>query len=315
MAMFSVDADAAQRMIDYSGLQVCRYLPGRAIVVLILMHYIDGDLGQYHEFSTSVMVNPPGSNATGPRALQSAGAFIHHMLVDQEFTLEAGRKIWGYPKVMADFTIRDGRQFGFDCSIDGQLVIGMEFRPGLPIPSAFTPAPAGAAHLLASATASPRETAFEITLGGVRYRLGGVRLRLGDHPYAKELASLGLPKRAMMSSSADNVQMTFGDAQEISMTTTKPDVDLTDGAFYAGDSRPCLPLDAGERAGLPGPQRSGRRVDVSGRDRRRAQSRVVLERRRHPPRPAGRRDDDRDGRSRNICCGASSSTPASPASA
>ena len=27
-AMFSVDADAAQRMIDYSGLQVCRYLPG-----------------------------------------------------------------------------------------------------------------------------------------------------------------------------------------------------------------------------------------------------------------------------------------------
>ena len=47
MAMFSVDADAAQRMIDYSGLQVCRYLPGRAIVVLMLMHYIDGDLGQY----------------------------------------------------------------------------------------------------------------------------------------------------------------------------------------------------------------------------------------------------------------------------
>ena len=28
MAMFSVDADAAQQMIDYSGLQVCRYLPG-----------------------------------------------------------------------------------------------------------------------------------------------------------------------------------------------------------------------------------------------------------------------------------------------
>jgi hypothetical protein len=50
----------------------------------------------------------------------------------------------------------------------------------------------------------------------VRTRLGGVRVRLGDHPYAKELASLGLPKRAMLSSSAQNVQMTFGDAQEIS---------------------------------------------------------------------------------------------------
>ena len=60
------------------------------------------------------MVNPPGSTASGPRALQSAGAFIHHMPVDQAFTLEAGTKIWGYPKVMADFNVREGRQFGFD---------------------------------------------------------------------------------------------------------------------------------------------------------------------------------------------------------
>ena len=64
MAMFSVDADAAQRLIDYSGLQVCRYLPGRGIAVLMLMHYIDGDLGRYYEFGTSIMVNPPGSAAS-----------------------------------------------------------------------------------------------------------------------------------------------------------------------------------------------------------------------------------------------------------
>ncbi len=61
-----------------------------------------------------------------------------------------------------------------------------------------------------------RETRFEFTLDGVRTRFGGVRVRLGDHPYAKELASLRLPKRAMLSSSAQNVQLTFGDAQEIS---------------------------------------------------------------------------------------------------
>ena len=93
MAMFSVDADAAQQLIDHSGLQVCRYLPGRAIVVLMLMHYIDGDLGQYLEYGTNVMVNPPGSNASGPRALQHARAFIHHLPVDQAFTLEAGQTI------------------------------------------------------------------------------------------------------------------------------------------------------------------------------------------------------------------------------
>src|ERR1700751_839877 len=133
MAMFSVDTDAAQHLIDYSGLQVCRFLPGRAVVVLMLMHYVDGDLGQYYEYGTNVMVNPPGSDASGPRALQSAGAFVHHLPVDQAFTLEAGTTIWGYPKVMADFTVREGRQIGFDVSIDGQLAVGMEFRPGLAI--------------------------------------------------------------------------------------------------------------------------------------------------------------------------------------
>jgi hypothetical protein len=215
MAMFSVDADAAQQLIEYSGLQVCRYLPGRAIVVLMLMHYIDGDLGQYLEYGTNVMVNPPGSSASGPRALQHAGAFIHHLPVDQAFTLEAGQRIWGYPKVMADFTVRDGRQFGFDVSIDGQLAVGMEFRPGLPIPSAFT------SHPQAHPTYSyrdgvVRETVGEMTLSGVRYRPDGARVWLGDHPYAKELASLGLPKRAMVSSSAANVEMSFGDAEEVS---------------------------------------------------------------------------------------------------
>jgi hypothetical protein len=216
MAMFSVDADAAQRLIDYSGLQVCRYLPGRAIVVLMLMHYIDGDLGQYYEFGTSVMVNPPGAGSEskrgGLRALRSAGAFIHHLPVDQPFTLEAGTKIWGYPKVMADFTIREGRQFGFHLSVDGQLVIDMEFRRGLPF--SLTPRQQ-AQRTYSHRDGVTRETSFEHTLDGVRTRFGGVRVRLGDHPYAKELASLGLPKRAMLSSSVENVQMTFGDAQEI----------------------------------------------------------------------------------------------------
>ncbi|MGD1280595.1 acetoacetate decarboxylase family protein [Mycobacterium seoulense] len=213
MAMFSVDADAAQQMIDYSGLRVCRYLPGRAIVVLMLMHYIDGDLGQYHEFGTSVMVNPPGSEESGLRALQSAGAFIHHLPVDQAFTLEAGTKIWGYPKVMGDFTVREGRQFGFDLSIEGQPVIGMEFRRGLPF--RLTPR-RQEQRTYSHRDGITRETTFEHTLDGVRTRFGGVSIRLGDHPYAKELASLGLPKRALVSSSVDHVQMSFGDAQEIS---------------------------------------------------------------------------------------------------
>lgn len=216
-AMFVVDADAAQRMVDYSGLQVCRFGRGgrRALAVLMLMRYEDTDLGQYYEYGTNIMVNPPGSHARGVRALQHAGAFVRHLPVDQAFTLEAGRTIWGYPKVMADFTVRDGRQFGFDVHIDGQLVLGMEFRPGLPVPSALSARPqvhSTYSHL----DGVLRETPGEMLMTGVRYRPGGVRIRLGEHPYAAELAALGLPRRALVSSSAANVDMTFGDARVIS---------------------------------------------------------------------------------------------------
>lgn len=223
-AMFVVDADAAQRMIDYSGLRVCRFGPGnrRALAVLMLMRYEDTDLGQYYEYGTNVMVNPPENpNASGMKALQSAGAFVHHLPVDQSFTLEAGRTIWGYPKVMADFTVRgadnsatvrNGRHFGFDVTIDGKFVIAMDFAPGLPTPAALTSRPQ--VHSTYSCLDGVvRETPGQMVLSGVRYRPGGVSVRLGEHPYAAELASLGLPKRALVSSSAANVDMTFSDAR------------------------------------------------------------------------------------------------------
>jgi hypothetical protein len=144
--------------------------------------------------------------------LSSAGAFIHHLPVDQPFTLEAGTKIWGYPKVMADFDVRDGSTFAFDMTIDGQFVLGMDFRRGLPTPTA---ARTQSQRSFSHRDGVLRETPFDMTMTGSRYRLGGARVRLGEHPYAKELASLGFPKRALFSGSAGNVEMTFGDAQEI----------------------------------------------------------------------------------------------------
>jgi hypothetical protein len=210
-AMFSVEAQAAQRLIDYSGLQVCQHRPGRAVVNLMLARYLDGDLGQYHEYGTCVMVNSPGSHAHGWRALGEATAFIHHLPVDQSFTLEAGRTIWGFPKTMADFTVRDADRFGFDVSAEGKHIVGIDFGRGLPVPSLFTSRPQEL-KTYTHADGSTREVPWEMRIGGLRGRIGGATLRLGSHPYAKELASLGLPKQAMASGSAANVEMCFGDA-------------------------------------------------------------------------------------------------------
>lgn len=214
IAMFSVAADAAQRLIDYSGLRVCEYLPGRAITMLMLVRYVDGDLGEYHEFGTAVMVNPAGRTDRGPLAVRNACAFIHHLPVNQGFTLEAGRRIWGFPKVMADFKVRETPKFDFEVGIDGRLIAGIEFSRGVPLPSAMTSKPQ-VLTAYSHTDGVTREIAWEMRNSGMRVRAGGARLRLGDHPYARELAALGLPKRAFASQSSANVAMSFGDAREI----------------------------------------------------------------------------------------------------
>jgi hypothetical protein len=214
VAMFSVGAAAAQRLIDYSGLRVFELRPGRAVTMLMLVRYHDGDLGKYHEFGTAVMVNPPGSSARGIRALGDAAAFIHHLPVNQGFTLEAGQRIWGFPKIMADFSVRETGGFGFDVSEHGKLIAGIEFGSGVPIPSALT----GKPQVLTTYShrdGVTREIPWEMRNTGMRVRPGGARLRLGDHPFADELRALGLPKRAFASQSSGNVEMTFGDAKEI----------------------------------------------------------------------------------------------------
>ena len=54
-----------------------------------------------------------------------------------------------------------------------------------------------------------------LVLGPLNTSSGGVRLRLGDHFYADELRALGLPKRAFITQSSANVEMTFGDARDL----------------------------------------------------------------------------------------------------
>ena len=208
-AMFAVPAQAAQQLIDYSGLRVCEFRPGRAVATLMLARYLDGDLGSYHEFGTCIMVNPPESRATGLKALGDAAAFIHHLPVDQSFTLEAGRTIWGFPKIMAEFKVRDANTFFFKVSEGGSMIASMEFRRGLPMPSLNSRPQILRTYSCADGVTP--EIPWEMKNSFVRFRPAGAKLRLGDHPYAKELASLGLPKRPMVSGSVGNVEMTFGD--------------------------------------------------------------------------------------------------------
>lgn len=216
MATYVVPATAAQRLIDYSGLRALRLPGGRALCTLVFVQYVDGDLGPYHEFGVSFMVGhhtePPGSAFADLRALLggAAGVFIHRLPVDGEFTLAAGRGIWGFPKELADFdVVHRGIRHG-SLRQNGALVVDLTARPGVPTPLRRS---AGASFdAYSHIDGVTRCTRWEMAPTGMRARLGGADLVLGDHPWAGELATLGLPGRAISASTVENLAMTFGDA-------------------------------------------------------------------------------------------------------
>lgn len=220
MASYRVPADAAQRLIEYSGLRVLRLPLDRALCTILFVDYIDGDLGPYNEFGVSFMVGhhtEAGGGGLGDlRALATgkAGVFIHRLPVDGEFTLAAGRGIWGFPKIIADFdTDHEAPVRRGTLSQDGSLIVDLSVKPGI-----ATPGRRGAGtsfDAYSHIDGVTRCTTWEMEPSGMRARLGGADLRLGDHPIANELATLGLPTRAPMTSTVDRLVMTFQDATPV----------------------------------------------------------------------------------------------------
>ncbi|MFG3435935.1 acetoacetate decarboxylase family protein [Nonomuraea sp. NPDC047897] len=212
--LYTVRADAARAVIAYSGLEIAEVFPGKAICALAFVDYRDGDLDAYHEFGVAFLVRPPGRpGRVGLGELPHAGAFIHWLPVDQGFTLEAGRTIWGFPKELTDIDLRLGSPFK-RCVVrrDGRLVLDLLLKPGLPVPR--PPALTGL-NAYTHQDGVTRRVPWAVRARRVRARPGGALIRLGNHPIAKELSELGLPKAALLSSTVDHAEMVFGAARDV----------------------------------------------------------------------------------------------------
>ncbi|WP_214109900.1 acetoacetate decarboxylase family protein [Acrocarpospora catenulata] len=217
-AVYLVRADAARAVIAYSGLDVTEVLPGKAVCTLLFVEYRDSDLGAYHEFGVAFLVRPPEAGPPPRRSLRAglldlrdagSGVFVHWLPVDQPFTLAAGREIWGFPKELADVDLRLSSPYK-RCVLrrDGRLVLDLLIRPGMPMP----PRRIAPVHAYTHLEGVTRRTAFTMRPGAVRARPGGALIRLGNHPVAKELSELGLPKHALVTSTIGRLRMSFGPA-------------------------------------------------------------------------------------------------------
>ena len=200
-ATYAVSSAAARRLVPGDQLELVEVWPGKALFTLAVIQYRDNDLGDYNEVSIAFFVRERGSASKFPYLASVAdflrgrvATYIRHLPVDQSFTCEAGRTIWGFPKTVEriDFVPGDTRA---TCALhmDGAHVLTLSV-------------PRGGTRRLADLMMTTysfidgvaHKTAFSSGGDGVGFHLGGADLTLGTHPIADELRSLGLPKRALM---------------------------------------------------------------------------------------------------------------------
>lgn len=209
---FLVPARAAQSVIAATGLEIAQPLPGKAMLSIAFVRYRDGDLDAYDEAGIAFLVRAHDAPAAGMfgRAreflAQRTCIYIHHLPVNQPFTLEAGREIWGYPKFLAGISIQERANGGATCTVERgeKLVLRIDVRGGgrlrMPMP---TPPTYTLLHGLL------RRTAWEMPTTRAVAALGGARITLGNDAIADELRILGLPKRALMSQTLPRMRARF----------------------------------------------------------------------------------------------------------
>jgi hypothetical protein len=214
-AVYVVPAGAVRRLLPTPALHVPELFPGLALCVLAAVEYRDNDLGRYNEVAVNFFVTHGGRRPLPFFGLlagfrrRAIGAYVHRLPVTTSFSRDAGRDIWGFPKTVEEITFEDEAGWR-TCTLTS-----------------------GGAHVLTLSVVRGGRRRFDdlaqdayawrdgvlfktpsvMGAEGVGTRLGGARLTLGAHPFADELRSLGLPKRALMSSSFERMRATFGAPQ------------------------------------------------------------------------------------------------------
>jgi hypothetical protein len=205
-AMFDVDIAAARALVPDPFAPV-ESAPGRCQLAIAVIDYRDNDLGDYYEVGITFFVRPTDARA------DDVGTFITHLPVDQTFTCQAGRTIWGFPKSVEDIGF-DYSPASVTCTLrmDGQLVLrltlpraGEDEMPPLPMVTYTV------------IDGVPHRTAFTQGGGGSQVLVGpeGITLELGDHPLARDLAGLGLPAPAQMSTWTEKMQARFDSPESL----------------------------------------------------------------------------------------------------
>ena len=111
-ALYRSNAKAIHENLEGTGLKPALYFMGSPLVAVGLIQYKESDLGAYNEMIIAIPVVPEktGNKLSNwldlyrPLKKRKVGQFIIHIPVTTQRSVDAGRMIWGYPKITLPIT-------------------------------------------------------------------------------------------------------------------------------------------------------------------------------------------------------------------
>jgi hypothetical protein len=217
-ATYLVPADVAAEMLPGPEIEIAEMLPGKAVCSIAIIDYKDNDLGDYNEVSISFFVRPRGDKPSIPwlgnwidMVRNRLGVHILHLPVNQSFTCEAGRVIWGYPKTVQQIDI-DYAPDSATCTLvyDGEHALTLKVPRG-----GDKKVTGGRMTTYSYIEGVPHVTSADQTSEGMGVFFSGAELTLGTGVIADQLRRLGLPKRPLMCAWIEKMSAVFGPAEKL----------------------------------------------------------------------------------------------------
>lgn len=203
-AVWTCPAAEARAVVRGTGLDPA-ILGGRGLSALACVQYVDSDFGRYDEVALQVLVRGPGGRP---------GLYTAELPVTGEFTLHAGRQIWGLPKwrsrTESTFGGRHVRLRLWDGNIR-VLAVAMDAGP-LPLPAPLkVPLPAWSCRVDGADAGELLFGTLHLRGEGFRVRPGGTRISLGEHRMSELAERLGLAGPALCTVGSGSVRGQLGD--------------------------------------------------------------------------------------------------------
>jgi hypothetical protein len=215
---YVVPSAPAREMLPADDLDVIEILPGRTLLSLACIDYVDNDLGDYNEVSFALFVRPRSAPwqlpYLGPAldfVRARAATFIVWLPVDQPFTREAGEKMWGFPKTLETIEFdHSGARATCSLDADGRRVLSLSMPKG---GSRRLPESVMTTYTVRNGRTCA--TRFVSRASGVGFFRTGIELTLGEHPMAAWLRSLGLPRSPLAAVWMEHMHATFDAAEAL----------------------------------------------------------------------------------------------------